>query len=160
MNSLRKKPWNRVDHPVYSISSMANGKANMNICTYAIPVSMHPKRYVVAIYKNTRTLENVQKNPEFVLQILAQHHDRLVTLLGKKSGNDIDKIKRLKEPVGQFHTFTFLSTCLAIIHLKVIQWMDGGDHLCALCDVVGYKNLTDNTPLTLGFLRKKKIIVG
>lgn len=156
--SLRKKPWNRVDQPVYSISSAAHGEVNMNICSYATPVSMKPKRYIVAIYKNTRTLELVKQNPEFVLQFLTRSQYTLVNLLGKKSGRKINKLKYIKEGVFFHEHFSVLKNALAFVHLTVREWLDGGDHFCALCDVKVYKNLNESPPLTLDYLKQKKII--
>jgi len=158
MKSLRKKPWNRVDQPVYSIASKAGGQANMNICSYVTPVSMKPKQFFVAIYKNTLTLELVRKNPEFILQYLTRDQHRLITLLGKKSGYSIDKIQRLKKKVESFNDFVVLKDCLAYVHLKAVAWLDGGDHWCALCNVIAYKNIQEAVPLTLDYLRDKKII--
>lgn len=158
MSSLRKKPWNRVDQPVYSISSLANGKANMNICSYVTPVSMHPKRFIVAIYKDTLTLSIIKNHPHFVLQYLAQEQSKLVQLLGKKSGYHIDKINMIKEPLDTFQDFTILANCLAVVKLTVLEWIDGGDHWCVLCDAVAYKNLNEGKPLTLDYLRERKII--
>lgn len=156
--SLRKKPWNRVDQPVYSISSAAQGAVNMNICSYATPVSLIPKRYIVAIYKNTRTLELVEQNPEFVLQFLTRSQYPMVNLLGKKSGSKINKLKRIKEGIFYHEQFPVLENALAFVHLTVREWFDGGDHLCALCDVKSYKNLHEGPPLTLEYLKQKKII--
>lgn len=158
MSTLRKKPWNRVDQPVYSIASAAGGSINMNICSYATPVSMHPKRYIVAIYKGTQTLEFVQQQQEFLLQVLDQSHYTLVNLLGKKSGKKLDKVKRIKEPIAYHSAFPYLENSLAYIHLVVRTWLDGGDHWCVLCDVKSYKNLNEGTPLTLDYLRAKTII--
>jgi flavin reductase (DIM6/NTAB) family NADH-FMN oxidoreductase RutF len=158
MSSLRKKPWNRVNQPVYSIASAANDKVNMNICSYVTAVSMQPKRFIVAIFKNTLTLELVKQNPQFVLQFLAQEQYKTVPLLGKKSGYNTDKLSKLKEPLDTFHDFTILANCLAVVELSIMQWIDGGDHWCALCDVVRYKNLKEGKPLTLDYLREKKII--
>ena len=42
-----RRPWNRVDLPVYSVSSRLNDQHNMHICTYVSAVSMEPKRYMV-----------------------------------------------------------------------------------------------------------------
>ncbi len=70
--STKQKPWNRVDQPVYSISSLADGKPNMNICTYAVPVSLKPKQFMVAVYHGTRTLTNVWAYPEFLLHYLSR----------------------------------------------------------------------------------------
>jgi flavin reductase (DIM6/NTAB) family NADH-FMN oxidoreductase RutF len=156
--SLRKKPWNRVGQPVYSISSAAKGVVNMNICSYATPVSMKPKRYIVAIYKNTQTLELVQQNPQFVLQFLTRSQYTLVNLLGKKSGSKINKLTRIKEGIFFYQEFPVLENALAFVHLTVRAWLDGGDHLCALCDVKYGRNLHEGPPLTLEYLKQKKII--
>jgi flavin reductase (DIM6/NTAB) family NADH-FMN oxidoreductase RutF len=156
--SLRKKPWNRVDQPVYSLSSAAHGEMNMNICTYVTPVSMKPKRYLVAIYKNTRTLELIKRNPQFVLQFLEQSHYNLVNLLGKKSGSKINKLSRIKTGIAIYQGFPYLTNALAIVHLTVLEWMDVGDHHLALCEVIAYKNLNEGVSLTLDYLKKKKII--
>lgn len=94
---IRKKPWNRVNIPVYSISSKAGDNANMHIIIYANSISMKPKRYTCGIYHGTQTLENVEANGEFILQLLASDQYRLVELLGKRSGKKIDKIARLQK---------------------------------------------------------------
>ncbi len=94
--SIRKKPWNRVDLPVYSVSSKGITD-NMHICTYVSAVSMQPKRMMVALYAGTRTLANVTKSRHFVLQLLHEDQYRLVNQLGKLSGNNIDKISRLQK---------------------------------------------------------------
>ena len=44
---------------------------------------MKPKRYLCAIYKNTKTLEMIEKNTGFVVQLLSCTQYRLVDLLGK-----------------------------------------------------------------------------
>lgn len=49
----KRKPWNAVSEQVYSISSKSiDGICNMNIATYVTPVTMHPKRYTVAVYRD------------------------------------------------------------------------------------------------------------
>jgi flavin reductase (DIM6/NTAB) family NADH-FMN oxidoreductase RutF len=157
---IKKKPWNRVDLPVYSISSKGADFDNMNIITYASAVSMKPKRFICAIYKNTKTLENVRLNGTFVLQILSDTQYALVRLLGKQSGNKINKIEKLSKRnlLSDWKGFNVLKEALAVMEMKVIYEMDGGDHVCFLCDVVAYKNLNDGKELTLHILSEKKII--
>ena len=157
---IRKKPWNRVNLPVYSISSKAADNYNMHIITYASQISMQPKRYVCGIYQGTQTLLNVQASGTFVLQLLAATQYRLVDLLGKKSGKSIDKISRLQKrnELTVWNDFYVLKNCLAVMHLKVIDHFEGGDHKMFLCDVVAYKNLNEGAVLTLDILREKKII--
>jgi len=156
----RKKPWNRINLPVYSISSMANGKANMHIITYATAISMQPKRFICGIYHGTQTLMNVEATGEFVLQLLDEKQYRLVDLLGKKSGKTVDKMSRLqkRKELAEWNGYPILKNCLALMHMKVISSFEGGDHQCFLCDVVAYKNLNEGEALTMDVLREHKMI--
>ncbi len=157
---IRKKPWNRVSLPVYSISSKTIDNGNMHIITYASQISMQPKRFICGIYHGTQTLINIEASGEFVLQLLAASPHRLVDLLGKKSGKAIDKISRLQKrnELIEWNNFYVLKNCLAVMQLKVISSFEGGDHKGFLCDVVAYKNLNEGNELTLDILREKKLI--
>jgi flavin reductase (DIM6/NTAB) family NADH-FMN oxidoreductase RutF len=159
-SGLRKKPWNRVNLPVYSISSKEGDTNNMNICTYVSAVSMQPKRMLVAIYQGTKTLELVNKTGHFALQMLPEYQHRLVDLLGKKSGNTINKISRLEKRklIAIWNGFKILQDAVAVMELKVINTMEGGDHKLFLCDVAAYKNLNGGNVLTLDVLRQHKLI--
>jgi len=156
----RKKPWNRINLPVYSISSKFDTTYNMNICTYTSAVSMQPKQLLVAIYNDTKTLEIVENSPKFVLQLLAAEQYRMVDLLGKKSGKNIDKISRLekRELIAHWNGFKILKDALALTELKVENTMQAGDHKLFLCSVVDYKNLNEGKALTLDDLREHRLI--
>lgn len=154
------RPWNRVNLPVYSISSRFGAEANMHIITYATAISMQPKRFVCGIYNGTKTLELVQQESAFVLQLLSADQYRLVDLLGKRSGHHINKMERLEKRklLMDWNGYQVLNNCLALMQMKVIQTFDGGDHQGMLCDVVAYKNLQPGEALTLDVLRNKKLI--
>ena len=132
----------------------------MNIATYITAVSMKPKRYLCAIYNHTKTLEFVEKNPRFLLHLLSSTQYRLVDLLGKQSGFNIDKMARLEKRklLANWHDYPVLSDALSLMELKVLEHFDGGDHTCFLCDLIAYKNLCDGEPLTLDILRDKNLI--
>ncbi len=155
-----RRPWNRVNLPVYSISSKGENNANMQIITYASQISMKPKRFICGIYEGTQTLENVTQHGEFILQLLSATQYRLVDLLGKKSGKQIDKIGRLKkrDELTEWNGYPILKNCLAVMQLKVVSQFDGGDHYGFLCDVIAYKNLNNGEVLTLDTLRAHKLI--
>lgn len=153
-----QRPWNRPSLPVYSVSTLDGEKGNMNIATYVTAISMQPKRYMVGLYKNTKTLANVQAYPQFLLQLLSADQYKVVKLLGQTSGFQHDKIQRLREPISVFHEFPYLVNSCAIVLCQVISSVDAGDHIAFLCDVTAYKNLNDIPLLTTGFLRDKKII--
>ena len=155
-----KKPWNRVTVPVYSISSQNADHSNMHIITYVTAISMQPKRYICGIYHGTKTLDNVESSGEFVLQLLADHQVNLVNLLGKQSGNSIDKMARLQKRnlLTSWKDYPILKESLAVMKMKIIQRMDAGDHIAFLCDVVDHKNLQEGIVLNLDHLRAKKLI--
>lgn len=157
---IRKKPWNRLDLPVYSCSSKSAVNNNMHIITYASQISMQPKRFICGIYYNTQTLMNIEASGEFVLQLLSEKQYRLVDLLGKKSGKNIDKISRLQKrgELILWNDFFVLKNCLAVMQMKVMKSFDAGDHKAFLCEVISYKNLNEGNPLTLNTLREKKLI--
>ncbi|MEO7766412.1 MAG: flavin reductase [Ferruginibacter sp.] len=157
---IRKKPWNRVNLLVYSISSKTTDNRNMHILTYASQISMQPKRFICGIYLGTQPFLDVEASAEFVLQLLADTQYRLVDLLGKKSGKTIDKISRLQKrnELMDWNNCYVLKNCLAVMQLKVISSFDGGDHKGFLCDLVAYKNLNDGNEITLNTLREKKLI--
>lgn len=156
----RKKPWNRVNLPVYSISSKTVDNSNMHIITYVTAISMQPKRFICGIYHGTQTLENVEKSGEFVLQLLADHQALLVNLLGKQSGKTVAKIQRLekRKEIMMWNDYPVLRNALALMKMKVLQSMEAGDHKAFLCDVTDYKNLNEGQALTLDHLREKKLI--
>lgn len=158
--SLRKKPWNRVNLPVYSISSTNGQEFNMHIITYVTAISMEPKRYVVGVYHGTKTLELVEKRREFVLQLLSEQQYNLVTLLGKQSGKKVNKTDRLKKRklLDEWNGYPVLKDALCVLHLQIIHEFEGGDHRGFLCEVTDWKNLNTGEPLTLQMLRNKKII--
>jgi flavin reductase (DIM6/NTAB) family NADH-FMN oxidoreductase RutF len=155
-----RKPWNRINLPVYSISSNHGEKHNMHICTYVSAVSMEPKRYMVAVYHGTKTLELINENPKFLLQLLWEEQYPLVRLLGQQTGKKVDKISRLQKRglIDVYNGYFYLREALAIIELEALNRISGGDHDVFICDVVGFRNLKEGEPLTTGFLRHKKII--
>lgn len=163
--SLRKKPWNRIDLPVYSIGSFDDeGCWNMNIITYASQVSMRPKQFICGIYYNTKTLNNINRNPVFILQLLAAEQYNLVHTLGRRSGFTYDKIAYLVKRglLEQWKTYSILSDAIAVMEMHAttveITNRNKPDHQLFLCDVVDYKNLNEGSALTLNMLREKNII--
>ncbi len=157
-----KRPWNRINLPVYSVSSGSEEHSNMHICTYVSSVSMEPKRYMVAIYKNTKTLENIESKGTFVLQLLSSEQFNLIKLLGKTSGHQINKIEKLekRKELERWKGYLVLKNALAYIELKTMMSYDAGDHIMFVCDLVSFYNNLPGDALTLDILREKKLIRG
>lgn len=158
-----RRPWNRPCLPVYSLSTLQEDGGNMNICTYVTAISMQPKRYIIGVYKGTKTLENLLKEPRVVLQLLGEDQYKIVRLLGQHSGHKINKIARLS---GKVSTISFsdgpeliyLNDAVAVMTCTAINYMDAGDHFAFLFEVNSYRNIREAPVLTTCLLRDKGVI--
>ena len=160
MPGIRVKPWNRVDGPIYSLATSAGGKGNLNICSYVTPIAMKPKRFIVGVYKDTKTLANLEANPIGLLNYLAEDQASLIKLLGKKSGHNVDKVAHLGSQIEHVGDGLYkLRGALAILRLKFLERIDCGDHWAWLAHVESYENLREAPVLTLEELKRQKLIL-
>lgn len=157
-----QKAWNIPNSPVYSLASYNHLDAvNMNICTYVSAISMKPKLYAIAVYNNTKTLDNIEQGDTAVLQLLHESQYGLVNKLGKASGRTYDKYNYLfnKNALTYWNEFVVLRNCSALVLLKKINAIQTGDHKLFVFELE--KSKVFNTDyLQLNTLRQKKIIRG
>lgn len=154
-----KRPWNIIDCPVYSLATYFEGKVNMNICTYVTAVSMEPKIYAIAIYNDTKTLQNMFQTDWAILQFLHPEHYKLVRNLGHRSGLHFDKYQYLKKNdlLESWNGIDVLKNTSARILLKKIDFKQTGDHVLFTFTAEKYKSYHPEV-LTSEILRIKKII--
>ena len=154
-----KRPWNIPDMPVYSLATYDNHILNMNICTYVTAVSMKPKLYGVAVYHDTKTLENVQDSEYAILQLLHPSQYSLVNVLGKKSGKNYNKQAYLSKKglLEVWNGYEILKNISACLLLKKINSQPTGDHVLYVWEVEKYATFSTET-LTTSLLSEKKII--
>lgn len=125
-----RKPWNLPELPVYSLATYHEGVVNMNICTYVTAVSLDPKIMMVAVYENTKTLENILTSDTAILQILHKEQAPLARILGKKSGITYNKFQYLnkKNMLNEWKNFPVLKDACAYIELEKLSFLKTGDH--------------------------------
>ena len=157
-----KKPWNLSNLTIYSLASYdTSQEVNMNICTYVTPISMDPKLYSIAVYRNTKTLENCINTQKAVLQFLSKDQISLVNTLGKKSGLDYNKWKYLdkKKALTCWENHLVLHDCAAYVFLEKVDVIDlnESDHVLFLFKATKSKTCHDLL-LTLDDLREKKLV--
>ena len=82
-----------LNSPTYSLATLnLDGSTNLNILTYATPLSVTPQRvWSMGLFKGTLSEENFQRTGVAVLQVLRESHAKLVPLLGGTSGRIQDK---------------------------------------------------------------------
>jgi flavin reductase (DIM6/NTAB) family NADH-FMN oxidoreductase RutF len=157
----KRKPWNAVDEQVYSISSLSEDKIpNMNIATYIVPVTMTPKRYMIAVYRNTKTHENIFKTKKpFLIQALSASQIGVVKNLGKKSGIKQSKEKYISTlKPNLYESLAYLPESAFVLYAIPESYSILGDHDIVIANIK--KVIVNNSTnfLTTKHLQYKKII--
>jgi len=145
-----------LDVPTYSLATRnSDGSTNMNILTYATPVSVRPDRiWSLGLFKGTQSHENFCRDgttgtSTCILQLLTDDHIPVVKLLGGSSGKDVNKQEECSllglkwESLSQDETtlqsspLMVLPRCAYYIELQLVgDIMDCGSHDMALCRVL------------------------
>jgi flavin reductase (DIM6/NTAB) family NADH-FMN oxidoreductase RutF len=156
---MRKKPWNLINAPVYSLATQVQGQINMNICTYVSAISMNPKLYVVGVYDETKTLQNLTQTNDAVLQLLGKSQYNLVRHFGNKTGLEFNKDAWLRKNglLMNWKGLEVLKDVAAYLHIQKISAQQTGDHLMYVFKVMNYQSFHSDI-LTLDDLREKKLI--
>lgn len=156
---MRKKPWNMINAPVYSLATEHQGVINMNICTYVTAISMTPKLFVVGVYDGTKTLQNILQSERAILQLLSKPQINIVRNLGNKSGLKFNKDAwlRKKNFLTTWNGFDVLKDAAALLLIQKISQQQAGDHMMCLFEVIDYASISSEV-LTLDDLREKKMI--
>lgn len=120
---------------------------------------MEPKIYAIAIYKNTKSLENMLKSDRAVLQFLHPEQFKLVKNLGQRSGINFNKQHYLSKNnlIEIWNGFEVLKNTSARILLHKIDYKETGDHILFTFNAEKYKSYYPEI-LTSEILRNKKII--
>lgn len=122
---------------------------------------MRPKLYAVALYAGTKTLYNVLNTENAVLQLLSTTQLNLIKPLGKKSGNNFDKVAYLnkKNLITTWGNHAVLKDSAALIHLQKLSSINTGDHTTFLFQADKYKVWQDEHILMFQDLIKAGIIL-
>lgn len=154
-----KRPWNLPNLPIYSLATYHNDSVNMNLCTYVSAVSMAPKRYMVAVYENTQSLNNIMTGKRAVLQLLGTENISLIRTLGFKSGLLYNKEKYLmrKNALEEWNGYKVLKSVAGLLELEKLWFKKAGDHTLFLFHVKNFRSKHANV-LTLNDLREKNLI--
>ena len=154
-----RKLWNRPDYPVWSLVTLGpDSLFNMNICTYVTVFAMEPKSILVAVYTGTKSHRNITAGKKVRLQLLTERQAFLVRLLGRKSGNMINKITHLEKSALLSYTGTwpYLTHIAGYVDLQITKIITTGqDHDLVLGSIIAHKNLSEEPILTTTYLKDK-----
>ncbi len=157
-----RKIWNRPNMSVWSLVTLdQQGIPNFNICTYVTAISMEPKQMMVAVYKGTKTLENITSQKQGLLVLLSEELAGVVRVCGQMSWHSRNKFTRLQKRFEfayhkQYPYFTRAAGYMEVTCSDFIE--TGGDHILVPMQVVAVQNLHEVPLLTTDYLKAEKII--
>jgi flavin reductase (DIM6/NTAB) family NADH-FMN oxidoreductase RutF len=150
----------RKNYEIHAITTVFEAQTNANIASWVMQTAMKAKYFAVALYHPDYTLELVRKSGILNINLLAIEQYRLVNTLGRKSGRDFNKLDKVPHGFDQ-RGCPYLKDAIGYIKCEVENSISGGDHEIVVCRVLGSHLLNaDKNPLTLNFLREKKLVRG
>ena len=133
-----------INNPVFALATVdAAGVTNMNILTYASPVGISPRRWMISLFRKSESHGNFCKRRTGVLQLLRPCHAPLVYKLGGCSSRDVDKAQACEELGFEWKQFEghdelLLPDCAAYYRLTLEgDVLNAGEHDAALCVLDG-----------------------
>ena len=142
-----------LNSPVFSLATTTDDGTNMNIVTYATPVSIRPERlWAIGLYRETLTYETFKKTGKAVLQLLTENHVPIIRLLGGSSGRDLNKGEECRKLGLEWTSLEedqplVLPGCKSYVCLELQgELVNGGSHDIAICRVTGMFTDTPDVP--------------
>lgn len=133
-----------LNNPVFSLATTdSSGGTNMNILTYASPVGIAPRRWVISLFRKSETHRNFASKRSGVLQLLRPCHAPLTYTLGGCSSRDVDKVEACRKLGFEWQHFDghdelLLPDCAAYYRLvQEGEFIDAGEHDVAICRLEG-----------------------
>lgn len=140
----------------------------MNIATYTTPLSIGASpTFALSLLRGTLTWVNAKQLRRARLTLLSESHLPLVTLFGRSSGRDVDKVASARDMGFAIGTTTdgvpFLEDAQGYVDLHVEDWVECGEHELAICSTEGFTELGDggggrDAVMTTAFLREKGVM--
>lgn len=148
------------DYDIHAVTTVSGNNTNANIVSWAMQTDMNKKVLVVALYKPDYTITLAKESGLLNLHWLGRDFAKHLSLLGRKSGREINKLLKINYE-SDFRGCPVLLDAIGCLHLEVINWADAGDHELAICRVAKQTWLhQDKEMLRLSFLREKGLVRG
>ncbi|MFE9644748.1 flavin reductase family protein [Streptomyces sp. NPDC006365] len=118
----------RLDHPVFVVTVVADGEQAGCLVTFASPCSIKPARFMVWLSTLNRTYRVARSAEQLAVHLLGRDQHALAELFGGETGDRVDKFARTDWTPGP-GGLPVLDDTLAWFVGRVEGHVDGGDHI-------------------------------
>jgi flavin reductase (DIM6/NTAB) family NADH-FMN oxidoreductase RutF len=148
------------NYEVHSITTVHGDKMNANIATWVMQSGMKASYLSVALYKIDFTIKLVRASKVLNVNLLAQDQKNLIAKLGRKSGREADKFRRLPFALDA-RGCPYLTDSIGYVCCEVHDVADSGDHEVFCCRILGQSVLhPEKAVLTHHWLKEHGLVRG
>lgn len=124
-----------LDHPVYVVTTQADGQASGCLVSFATQISARPPRFLVGISKRSNTCEVAGRSEYLAVHVLLQRHRALAELFGSETARQTTKSDPCSWRSGP-RGMPILDDSAAWFVGKTLDRTDFGDHVGYLLEPV------------------------
>ena len=145
----------KIGYGLYVLTTRIMGQDNGCIINTVMQVTDNPLRILIAVNKQNKSHEMLQKTGIFNISVLSEKADfEIFKRFGFQSGKDVNKFPDDKEPRAN-NTLKYIEEgANAYISGLVISETDLGTHTLFLAEVTDAKVLNDDTSATYDYYHK------
>ncbi len=141
-----------------AITKSPEGKFNSIALEWFMRTAIEPPMFAISVAQSRYSYECLMNFRFFNLIFPAQHQHDFVSLSGFKSGRNIDKFAKLKDPwfKSSVTGLPILHESTACFECKVISQLKSGDHTIFTGEVTKAWITEDNKPFLVSDLRREQ----
>jgi flavin reductase (DIM6/NTAB) family NADH-FMN oxidoreductase RutF len=124
-----------LDHPVYVVTTQADGQPSGCLVSFATQISARPPRFLVGIPKSSHNLGVASRFEYLAVHVLSRRGHGLAELFGNGTVDQLDKFRRCSWRAGP-RGMPILDDVAAWFVARALNWSDVGDHVCNLLEPV------------------------
>lgn len=148
----------KLSYGLYVVGAKSANKLNGYIANTVFQVTAEPAQLAISCSKDNYSSKLIDESGAFTVSILHQEvSQNIISLMGYKSGKEINKFDGLNFIEGQKGAPILTDGCMAWFDCKVVQKVDVGTHILFIGEVIDSK-LIDETmeSMTYNYYREVK----
>ncbi|WP_455630871.1 flavin reductase family protein [Megamonas sp.] len=141
---MKSSVMNLITHGVYVIGVTNETTTNLMTAAWAMQISSRPVSIIVAVGKTHFTAELLNRQKNFVLNVLTSNQTDIAKKCGTVSGREVDKSKDINLVLSSNLKQPIIKDCAGWLECNIINSIEYTDHILYIAECInGEVNTTD-----------------
>lgn len=142
-----------IDYPMFIVTTDAAGERSGCLVGFVTQASINPARMVVMLSKNNHTYRVAARATDLVVHFLHEGNHELSELFGEETGDEVDKFERCPWSQVDGIAAPVLDGTRGFAAGRILDRMDGGDHVAHLVEVTAARVDVDGPQLAFSMVK-------